>query len=68
MSPRSGARSACPFSGSFLGPIAVVFAALGAVIGSMLRHMQGFQLITSFLVMSIARIQVQWGAVSAGLH
>jgi ABC-2 type transport system permease protein len=33
--------------------IAVVFAALGTVIGSMLRDMQGFQLVMNFLVMPI---------------
>ncbi len=37
----------------FMGLIAVVFAALGTIIGSMLRDMQGFQLIMNFLVMPI---------------
>jgi ABC-2 type transport system permease protein len=33
--------------------IAIVFSALGTVIGSMLHDMQGFQLIMNFLVMPI---------------
>jgi len=37
----------------FMMLIAVVFAALGTIIGSMLRDMQGFQLIMNFLVMPI---------------
>jgi ABC-2 type transport system permease protein len=37
----------------FMGLIAVVFAALGTIIGSMLRDMQGFQLVMNFLVMPI---------------
>jgi ABC-2 type transport system permease protein len=37
----------------FMATIAVVFAALGTIIGSMLRDMQGFQLIMNFLVMPI---------------
>jgi ABC-2 type transport system permease protein len=46
------------FGGVFLGflfmaLIAIVFAALGTIIGSMLRDMQGFQLVMNFLVMPI---------------
>lgn len=37
----------------FMGLIAIVFAALGTIIGSMLRDMQGFQLVMNFLVMPI---------------
>ena len=37
----------------FMILIAVVFAALGTIIGSALRDMQGFQLIMNFLVMPI---------------
>jgi ABC-2 type transport system permease protein len=37
----------------FMGLIAVVFAALGTIIGSSLKDMQGFQLIMNFLVMPI---------------
>jgi ABC-2 type transport system permease protein len=37
----------------FMALIAIVFAALGTIIGSMLRDMQGFQLIMNFLVMPI---------------
>jgi len=37
----------------FMMLIAVVFAALGTIIGSMLKDMQGFQLIMNFLVMPI---------------
>src|SRR5579859_4484987 len=37
----------------FMGLIAIVFAALGTIIGSSLRDMQGFQLIMNFLVMPI---------------
>ena len=37
----------------FMTLIAVVFAALGTIIGSALRDMQGFQLIMNFLVMPI---------------
>src|SRR3954451_16080951 len=38
---------------AFMALIAVVFAALGTIIGSMLRDMQGFQLVMNFLVMPI---------------
>ncbi len=37
----------------FMALIAVVFAALGTIIGSALKDMQGFQLIMNFLVMPI---------------
>jgi ABC-2 type transport system permease protein len=37
----------------FMALIAIVFAALGTIIGSMLRDMQGFQLVMNFLVMPI---------------
>lgn len=37
----------------FMALIAIVFAALGTVIGSLLQNMQGFQLIMNFLVMPI---------------
>jgi ABC-2 type transport system permease protein len=42
-----------PFAVVFLILIAVVFAALGTAIGSILQDMQGFQLIMNFLVMPI---------------
>lgn len=38
---------------AFMLLIAIVFAALGTIIGSMLKDMQGFQLIMNFLVMPI---------------
>jgi len=37
----------------FMAMIAVVFAALGTIIGSLLKDMQGFQLVMNFLVMPI---------------
>ena len=37
----------------FMALIAVVFAALGTIIGSVLRDMQGFQLVMNFLVLPI---------------
>jgi ABC-2 type transport system permease protein len=37
----------------FMGLIAIVFAALGTIIGSGLKDMQGFQLVMNFLVMPI---------------
>src|SRR5438045_1065136 len=37
----------------FMAVIAIVFAALGTIIGSSLKDMQGFQLIMNFLVMPI---------------
>jgi ABC-2 type transport system permease protein len=42
-----------PFAVIFMILIAVVFAALGTAIGSVLQDMQGFQLIMNFLVMPI---------------
>lgn len=42
-----------PLAILFMALVAVVFAALGTVIGSTLRDMQGFQLIMNFLVMPI---------------
>jgi ABC-2 type transport system permease protein len=45
--------SALPIAFIFMAMIAVVFAALGTVIGSTLRDMQGFQLTMNFLVMPI---------------
>jgi ABC-2 type transport system permease protein len=44
---------AVPLALLFMALIAVVFAALGTVIGSTLKDMQGFQLIMNFLVMPI---------------
>lgn len=45
--------SALPIAFMFMAIIAIVFAALGTVIGSTLRDMQGFQLTMNFLVMPI---------------
>ncbi len=45
--------SALPLALLFMALIAIVFAALGTVIGSNLRDMQGFQLTMNFLVMPI---------------
>ncbi len=45
--------SAVPVALLFMALIAVVFAALGTVIGSTLKDMQGFQLIMNFLIMPI---------------
>lgn len=42
-----------PLALLFMALIAVVFAALGTVIGSTLRDMQGFQLIMNFMVLPI---------------
>jgi ABC-2 type transport system permease protein len=44
---------AIPVAFLFVLLIAVVFAALGTAIGSMLKDMQGFQLVMNFLVMPI---------------
>lgn len=44
---------ALPLALFYMALIAVVFAALGTAIGSMLRDMQGFQLIMNFLVLPI---------------
>ncbi len=45
--------SSLPLALVFMALIAIVFGALGTVIGSTLRDMQGFQLIMNFLVMPI---------------
>jgi ABC-2 type transport system permease protein len=45
--------SSLPMAVLFMAFIAIVFAALGTVIGSRLQNMQGFQLIMNFLVMPI---------------
>jgi ABC-2 type transport system permease protein len=45
--------AAIPVALLFMAMIAVVFAALGTTIGSMLRDMQGFQMIMNFVVMPI---------------
>jgi ABC-2 type transport system permease protein len=45
--------SVIPLAILFMAMIAVVFAALGTVIGSSLTNMQGFQLVMNFLVMPI---------------
>jgi len=42
-----------PLAILFMALIAIVFAALGTVIGSSLKDMQGFQLVMNFLVMPI---------------
>ena len=44
---------AIPMAFLFMTLIAIVFAALGTVIGSSLKDMQGFQLVMNFLVMPI---------------
>jgi len=45
--------AAVPLALVFMALTAVVFAALGTIVGSSLRDMQGFQLIMNFLVMPI---------------
>ena len=45
--------SSLPLAVLFMTFIAIVFAALGTTIGSLLQNMQGFQLIMNFLVMPI---------------
>ena len=50
---RPAQASALPIAFLFMVLIAIVFAALGTVIGSSLQNMQGFQLIMNFLVMPI---------------
>jgi ABC-2 type transport system permease protein len=45
--------SVIPLAFLFMAMIAIVFAALGTVIGSSLKDMQGFQLVMNFLVMPI---------------
>jgi ABC-2 type transport system permease protein len=44
---------AIPMAFLFVALIAIVFAALGTVIGSSLKDMQGFQLVMNFMVMPI---------------
>jgi ABC-2 type transport system permease protein len=44
---------AIPFGFAFVALIAIVFSALGTTIGSVIKDMQGFQLIMNFLVMPI---------------
>ncbi|HEY6510012.1 MAG TPA: ABC transporter permease [Vicinamibacterales bacterium] len=44
---------AIPLALAFMALIAIVFSALGTVIGSSLKDMQGFQLIMNFLVLPI---------------
>ena len=44
---------AIPFAFLFVVMIAVVFAALGTAIGSVIKDMQGFQLVMNFLVMPL---------------
>ena len=50
---RPSSVAAIPLALIMMALIAIVFAALGTVIGSTLREMQGFQLIMNFLVMPI---------------
>jgi len=50
---RPASITAVPLALMFMVLIAIVFSALGTVIGSLLRDMQGFQLIMNFLVMPI---------------
>src|SRR5262249_9802183 len=42
-----------PAALAFLALVAVVFAALGAAIGALLKDMQGFQMVMNFLVLPI---------------
>jgi len=44
---------ALPLAGIFIGMIALVFAGLGASIGSAIKDMQGFQMLMNFLVMPL---------------
>jgi len=50
---RPANAAAIPLALVFMALIATVFAALGTVIGSSLKDMQGFQLVMNFLVMPI---------------
>jgi len=50
---RPTSATAIPIAILFMMLIAIVFAALGTVIGSSLKDMQGFQLVMNFLVMPI---------------
>jgi ABC-2 type transport system permease protein len=45
--------TAIPFAMLFIALVAIVFAALGTAIGSVIKDMQGFQLIMNFMVMPI---------------
>ena len=45
--------SSLPLAAVFMVMIAVVFAAMGTMIGSLLEDMQGFQMVMNFLVMPI---------------
>ena len=48
---RPNSVASVPLALLFMAMIAIVFAALGTVIGSSLKDMQGFQLVMNFLVM-----------------
>jgi ABC-2 type transport system permease protein len=50
---RPSSAAAIPLALLMMALIALVFAALGTVIGASLREMQGFQLVMNFLVMPI---------------
>jgi len=50
---RPSSVASVPLALLFMAMIAIVFAALGTVIGSSLKDMQGFQLVMNFLVMPI---------------
>ncbi len=50
---RPNSVASVPLALLFMAMIAIVFAALGTVIGSSLKDMQGFQLVMNFLVMPI---------------
>ena len=50
---RPTTATAIPIAILFMMLIAIVFAALGTIIGSSLKDMQGFQLVMNFLVMPI---------------
>lgn len=50
---RPSSIQAVPMAVAVMALVAVVFAALGTVIGSSLKDMQGFQLVMNFLVMPI---------------
>ena len=55
---------AIPAGFLFIGMIALVFAALGTTIGSLIKDMQGFQLVMNFLAIVTAVFSV-WRALSA---
>jgi ABC-2 type transport system permease protein len=50
---RPSSAAALPLALLIMALIAIVFAALGTVVGSSLREMQGFQLVMNFMVMPI---------------